>query len=245
MPSRFRTSALLALLALLLLVPASAAAVERTVSVSGNETLKVANDTAGLSFSVSKERRSRGAALRAVSSRLRAVIAAVQGIRGVGPGDVTTGRISVGRSFRGTRPLYRASEGISVVLHEPAEAGSLVSSAIRAGATGTNGPRFFVGDPEAAYRSALAAAFEEAKARASALAVQAGATLGPVLSITEGGEVEEPPFTTSAPAKGADCATFAPTTTVAVSKRCTGAPPPVKPGESTVTATVRVVFALL
>ena len=102
MTPRTRTTILTALLALALLVPASAqAAVERTVSVTAEATLKVPNDSASLGFSVSRERRSRGAALRAVAGGLRGVIAAVQAIPGVGPGDVTTGRISVRKSFRG------------------------------------------------------------------------------------------------------------------------------------------------
>src|SRR5215207_8169217 len=145
--------------ALALLVPAAAgAAIERTVSVTASATLKVPNDSASLGFAVSKERRTRGAALRAVSGKLRGVIAAVQGISGVGDGDVTTGRISVRKTFRGQKPVYRASEGIGVTLHQPDQAGELVSAAIAAGATGVSGPNYFVGDSEKAFAEALGAA---------------------------------------------------------------------------------------
>ena len=228
----------IALLALALLIPGSASAVERTVTVSGSATRTVPNDTASLGLGVSLERKSRAAALSATSARLRKVIAAAQAIPGVGEGDITTGRISVNRSFRGEQPLYRASQGISVVLHEPAEAGNLVSAAIGAGATGTRGPQFFVGDPEAAYNAALTAAFDQAKSRATALAAQAGASLGVAISIAEGGSVE-PQFTADAPAAKEVCASPSP---VATTKRC--ATPPVKPGTSKVTATVSVIFAL-
>jgi uncharacterized protein YggE len=227
----------LALLALVLLAPAPTSAAERTVTVSGSATRKVPNDTASIGFGVSLERKTRGAALRATSAQLRKVIAAVQAIPGVGEGDVTTGRISVGKVFRDERPLYRASEGISVVLHDPAQAGNAVSAAIAAGATGTNGPSYFLGDPEAAYNAALTAAFDQAKARATALAAQAGAVLGPALSIAEGGGVEPP--VSAAPVAKDVCATEAPVAT----KRC-AATPPVKPGTSRVTATVSVIFAL-
>jgi uncharacterized protein YggE len=233
----FRRIVPLALLALALLIPAAASAVERTVTVSGSAARKVPNDTASIGFGVSLERKTRGAALRAASAQLRRVIAAVQAIPGVGEGDVTTGRISVNKVFRDERPLYRASEGISVVLHDPAEAGNAVSAAIAAGATGTNGPDYFLGDPEAAYNAALTAAFDQARGRAAALAAQAGAALGPALSIAEGGSVE-PPISAAPVAKDV-CATEAPVTT----KRC-AATPPVKPGTSKVTATVSVVFAL-
>jgi len=238
-------------LALALLVPASApAAIERTVSVTANATLKVPNDSASVGLAVSRERRSRGAALRAVASGLRGVIAAVQTIPGVGAGDVTTGRISVRKAFRGERVGYRAGGGVGVILHQPDKAGELVSAAVGAGATGVRGPSFFVGDSELAFTSALAAAFDKAKARATALAVRAGGVLGPALTIDEGEGPELIPFEAkSAPAS--DCAVSAapstgtgPVTTKRTAAACGAPSPPTKPGTSTVTATVHVVFAL-
>lgn len=235
------SAALLALALLVAAAPASAA--ERTVSVTARATLEVPNDSAGLGFSVSAERRSRGAALRIVASGLRRVIATVQRTPGVGPGDVTTGRIDVRKSFRGKRPVYRASEGIRVILQEPDRAGELVGAAVGAGATGVSGPRFFVGDTEAAYARALAAAFDKAKARAATLATQAGAVLGPALSIVEGGEAEIVPEGSFKGTSGAACSE--PAATSRSRARCAGGPPPpTKPGTSTVTATVGVVFAL-
>lgn len=251
MKLRLSTSALLAAFAALaLLVPATAgAAIERTVSVTADATLQVPNDSASIGLSVSKERRTRGAALRAVSAKLRAVIAAVQGVPGVGDGDVSTGRISVRKSFRGAKPVYRASEGIGVTLHQPDKAGELISTAIAAGATGVSGPNYFVGDTEKAFAEALGAAFDKAKGRASALASRAGATLGPALTIDEGEGPQLTPQFDSA-AKAAPVETCSATTTAPVATKrtaasgCGAAPPPTKPGDSTVTATVHVVFAL-
>lgn len=236
----------LALLALVLALPATAGAA-RTVSVTADATLKVPNDSARLSFGVSKERRTRGAALRAASAKLRAVIAAVQTIPGVGAGDVRTGRISVHKTFRGRKVVYRASEGIGVTLHQPDKAGELVSAAIAAGATGVSGPSYFVGDTEAAEARALAAAFDKAKARAAVLAAQAGATLGPALEIDEGeGALVEPQFDESAKGVSApSCGTGSAPVKRASASVCTGAPAPTKPGTSTVSATVHVVFELL
>ncbi len=194
--------------------------------MKGTATQEVPNDTAGLRFSVSKERRTRAAALRIVSVRLREVIAAAQTVPGVGPGDVTTGRISLRKLTRGKRTVYRVSEGISVILHQPDQAGELIDAAIAAGATGTTGPNFFPGNPDLAYDNVLVAAFDQAKAKAAALAERAGAILGPAISIEEG--TEAVPALPTAEAKSP-----APQPS-----------PPVKPGASTVTATVRVVFAL-
>jgi uncharacterized protein YggE len=222
-----RLPILLAIAALALVLPASASAVERTVTVKGSATQKVPNDAAKLGFSVSKERKSREAALHVVAVRLRAVIAAVQATPGIGPGDVTTGQISVHKITRDKRTLFRASEGVGVVLHEPERSGELVNAAVAAGATGTRGPDFFASNPEAAYNNTLIAAFDQAKAKATTLATRAGATLGPALTIEEA--TEAVPVEGRASPKGA--ADTAPA-------------PPSKPGASTVTATVRVVFAL-
>jgi uncharacterized protein len=221
-----RSPIVLAALMLALLLPATATAAERTVSVHGTSTQKVPNDTASLGFSVSKERETRKAALQAVAVSLRAVIAAVQATPGIGSGDISTGEISVRKTTKGKQTLYRAAEGIGVILHEPNRAGELVDTAVAAGATGTRGPNFFPGNPELAFNNALLAAFAQAKSKATALATSAGAALGQVLSIEEGTEVSGAPLE-------------------AAGKGTTAAPsPPVKPGNSTVTATVRVVFAL-
>jgi uncharacterized protein len=222
-----RSLSLLAVMALALIVPASASAVERTVTVKGSATQKVPNDAAKLGFSVSKERKSREAALHAVAAKLKAVIAVVQATPGIGPGDVTTGRISIEKARIGNSKLFRVSQGVGVVLHEPDRAGEMVNAAVAAGATGTRGPTFFASDPEAAYNNTLLAAFDQAKGKAATLATRAGAVLGPAVTIEE--TTEAVPVEGRASPKGA--ADTAPA-------------PPTKPGASTVTATVRVVFAL-
>jgi uncharacterized protein YggE len=212
-----------------LLAPATASAAERTVSVEATVERAVPNDAARVHFTVSKERPGRAAALRVVAVRLRAVIAAAQSTPGVGPGDVTSGSISVRRVKRGERPVYRASESVTVITHEPNAAGDLVAAGVAAGATSTRGPNFFVGNREAAYNAALVEAFAQAKTKAEMLAAAAGATLGPAITIAENGNV----VSLSAPQakdtpSGAEAAPS----------------PPVKPGRSTVTATVAATFAL-
>jgi uncharacterized protein YggE len=245
MMARVRRLVLLLAIAAALLAPATASALDRTVSVQATVEREVPNDTAEIGLSVSKERHGRGAALRIVAIRLRAVIAAAQAIPGVAPGDVSTGDISVHRVERGKNPVYRAREGITVILHRPEAAGELVSAGIAAGATGTRGPNFFVGDREAAYDAALVEAVKRAKAKAEALATAAGAVLGPVITIAESGDVVTP---MSAPKSAETCAPSAPKGPVRrgpkTSAVCAEPAPPAQPGTSTVTATVNAVFAL-
>jgi uncharacterized protein YggE len=226
MSRRLLAAAVTAALALVLLAPAGALALDRTVAVRGEATVTVPNDSAGLGFSVTKTRGKRSAALRAVATKLRAVIAAVQESPGVGDGDITTGRITVREVTAGEHTAYRASEGIRVILHQPEAAGELVTTAIAAGATGSSGPTFFASSSAAAYNTALGAAFDQARERATVLAVRAGAGLGQVVSIAEDGEVTPvSPDSAGVVRKGEKS-------------------PPIKPGRSTVTATLHVVFAL-
>jgi uncharacterized protein YggE len=210
-----------------LIAPAAAGAVDRTVSVRATVERQVPNDAAEVHFAVSKERPGRAAALRIVALRMQAVIAAAQRIPGVGPGDVTTGSISVRRVKRGSQPVYRASEGVTVVTHLPEGAGDLVAAGVAAGATSTRGPTFFVSDREAAYDAALVEALTRAKTKAGMLAAAAGATLGPAITIVEEGAVTPVSGPQASEPVGKDVAA-----------------PPVKPGKSTVEATVNATFAL-
>ncbi|MFN8215567.1 MAG: SIMPL domain-containing protein [Solirubrobacterales bacterium] len=223
----------LALAALALPAAPAAVASARSVSVSATATVLVPRDSARVGFGVSKERRSRSAALRAASAKLAAVIAAAKGVPGVEPGAIRTGAISVRKVSRGTGTVYRASQGISVTLRQAERAGELVRAGIAAGATGVRGPYFFVADTGAAERRALTAAFEKARARAATLAAAAGAALGPVLEIDEGEAVFGGDFEKGTSASGEEAAGVkAPV-------------PPTKPGTQKVTATVHAVFELL
>src|ERR1700742_2984942 len=187
MKSARRASLVLSLSALLAacaLLPATAgAATGRTVAVTASATVKVPNDTATIGLGVKRENKTRGAALQATAAGLRKVIAAVKAFPGVGEGDVRTGRIDVRPVKKGKVTVYRASEGISVTLHEPSKSGELLSTGLAAGATGVSGPSFGVGNKEEAFAKALAAAFAKAKERAAALATEAEAKLGPALTI--------------------------------------------------------------
>jgi hypothetical protein len=221
-----------ALLACALLPAAASAATGRTVAVTAKATIKLPNDTATIGLGVKRERKTRSAALQETAKELRKVIATVQSFPGVGEGDIRTGRINVRPVQKGKVTVYRATEGISVTLHEPAKAGELISKGLAAGATGVSGPSFTVGNQEEAFGKALAAAFTKAKERATILAGQAGANLGEAITIEEGeGAQFIGPQFKSASVGGEEAGPVA-------------TPPPTKPGTSTVRATVHVIFEL-
>jgi uncharacterized protein len=247
--SRPRAAALLvaALALVAALLPSAASAAERTVAVTAKATIKVPNDLATVGIGVKRDRRTRGAALRATSAELRRVIVAVQKVKGVEPGDVVTGRVSVRPFRRGHVTVYRGREGAKVNLHVPSNAGNLVAKALAAGATGFSGPYFSVGNEEEAFGKVLAVAFDKAKQRAGILAHEAGMKLGKAIVIEEGeGRLYTPGgsfngsfFEEEAPEE--EAAPEAPVPAFVPPP----APPPTKPGRSTVHATVHVVFELL
>jgi uncharacterized protein YggE len=232
-----RIAAVATLLAACALLPAVAgAATGRTVAVTASATLKVPNDTARIGFGVKRERKTRAAALQATAAGLRKVIAATKAFPGVGEGDVRTGRINVRPVQKGKVTVYRATEGISVTLHEPSKSGELLAKGLAAGATGVSGPSFSVGDEEEAFGKVLAAAFVKARERATVLAGQAGAKLGPAITIEEGEGAEFiGPRTFEAGAQGGEEG----------SESKAEPTPPTTPGTSQVKATVHVVFELL
>lgn len=233
-PARISMPFAIALVMAAVAAPAQADVVP-TVTVSGVHVERIANDTATVGFGVRAERRSAEVALAVTSKRIRAVIAAVEKAGGVAPSDITTGRISVrkltlrGDDGRRLGTRFRASQGVNVTILVVKRTGRVVSAGVSAGATVLSGPRYFVSDPDSRYRDALLRAFDAAKRKARALATRSGRTLGPVLSITEGGRMAS--LTGSG---GAGQLAEGPVRASA----------PIKPGKSRVRGLVTVVFEL-
>ena len=101
-------------------------------------------------------------------------------------------------------------------------AGALVDQAVAAGADQVSGPFLTASGRQQLERQALAAAFDDAKAKAQALARSAGASLGQALQVSEGGAQPIPLTGRATPA--------------AATK--------IEPGTQEITAQVSVTFAL-
>jgi len=220
--------------AALALVPASAGAQQRTISVAGGASLSAANDTARVSFAVEAVRAGRSAALGTASRRLRAVLGTLRR-NGVAAADTRTGAISVVRervrTRRGRVVRYRARSGVRAVVRPASGVGEVVDSAVGAGASVSSGPDFFVADGKALQRRALVAAFADARAKAAALAGESGLALGRPLSLRESTFVaEEPQQQEEAGSRNQ------------ADGQPQAAPTPTRPGRTSVEATVYVVF---
>jgi uncharacterized protein YggE len=181
-------SAAACVLAVLFLVPAAnAQAPVRTISVTGEGSITAANDTARLGFGVEGRGATRPVALRRSSANLRNVLAALRGL-GVADRDLRTRGVSVARrrDRRGRKlPGYIARGGVTAVVRDVTQTGTVVDAAVAAGAASVDGPSFFIDDPQAVLRRALVAAFRDARSKAAALAAEAGLTLGQIISIRE------------------------------------------------------------
>lgn len=219
----------------LLLLPAGAGAQEpaqRTIAVAGEASLTARNDAARVGFAVRARARSRPEAVDRSSARLRRTLGALRAA-GIVDADLRTGAVSVSRRRnRRGRPVgpYEARQSVRAVVRDASRAGAVVGAAVRAGATPVEGPSFFLADPKALFRRALAAAFRDARANAARLAGEAGLRLGPAISIRDSR------FAPGEPVFGQDESA----SQIEAAPRSRRAPTRI--GRSRVTATVFVVF---
>jgi uncharacterized protein YggE len=102
---------------------------------------------------------------------------------------------------------YSATNSVTVRSEKIADAGRLLGVAISAGVNTSSGLQFEVSDPARGRDQGLRAAFDDARARANALAQAAGRTLGRALSISEGSQSAPPqPYPVRAMAMKAEAA---------------------------------------
>ena len=162
---------------------------QRTVSVLGTGTVTTVPDTAGFTFGVVTRAATAKEALAATSTAADKVVAALKAA-GVAAKDIQTQQVSLNPRTNqdGTAIIgYEAQTSVSATVRNLDGAGALVDKAVAAGADQVSGPSLTASGRQALERQALAAAFDDAKAKAQALAQSAGASLGQALEVSEGG----------------------------------------------------------
>lgn len=194
----------------------------KTITVSGNGTVTSVPDRADFGFTVETRAKTAAGALAQNADAATKVITALKDAGAVSA-DIQTSQISLSPQTTpdGTTIVgYIASNSISV-RSKIDRAGTLIDTAVAAGATGVSGPSLSLSDQGRLYRDALRSAVADAKLKAQALADEAGLTLGAVQSIAEGS------VATPLPMAGKLDATST----------------PVEPGTQEVQATVTVTYA--
>jgi uncharacterized protein YggE len=173
--------------------------------VVGTGSVTTTPDTAMWSFGVQTSADTASAALRANSEAMEDVVAALRDA-GISGDDLQTEQVSVwprtsddGVSIVG----YDASNTVRATIRDLDRAGGIVDAAVAAGANQVYGPSLTVSDAEAQYRAAVDAAFDDARARAEAIADKAGVTLGAPVAIVEGGGGAPIPYYAEAMAEAA------------------------------------------
>ena len=159
------------------------------ITVTGSGSAKAVPDAAEWSFGVQSDAGTAEEALQANSTAMKRVLAALReaGLRGE---DLRTEQVSV---YPRTSPDgstvdgYTATNSVHAVVHDLAEAGTIVDRAAAAGANQVHGPMLRLEDSREQYRAAVEAAYEDALARAEAIAAQAGLELGVPVAIVESG----------------------------------------------------------
>jgi uncharacterized protein YggE len=175
------------------------------ITVVGTGSVTTTPDTAMWSFGVQTSADTASAALGANSEAMEHVVAALRDA-GISGDDLQTEQVSVwprtsddGVSIVG----YDASNTVRATIRDLDRAGGIVDAAVAAGANQVYGPSLTVSDAEAQYRAAVDAAFDDARARAEAIADKAGVTLGAPVAIVEGGGGAPIPYYAEAMAEAA------------------------------------------
>lgn len=201
----------------------------RTITVSGDATVKAKPNLVNLTFTTNTTGSSAARALAANSKAMARVIAVIKQ-QGVAPRDIQTQQVSVNpvTNSNGTTTGYSASNSVSVNLHDASKTGILITRATGAGSVITSGPTFSQENTDLTYQQALGKALDQARGKAAAMAKNSGLHLGKPASIKEGAENIVPIF------RAFDQA--------AVGK-ASPAPVPVQPGRVEVSASVTVVYS--
>jgi uncharacterized protein len=192
------------------------------VTTSGHGDVTAVPDQAVVSAGVNTHAPTAAAALSQNAKVMQLVIAALKAAGGT---DLQTQEVSLDPQTddQGSVTGYVAQNTVNAKA-KVAAAGALIDAAVGAGANTVDGPALDVSDSDALYRAALKQAVADARTKAQALAQAGGFTVGPVYSVTEGGEAPEPVYRAAAAG--------------------VAAPTPIEPGTQDVTADITVSFLI-
>ncbi|MFC6012579.1 SIMPL domain-containing protein [Nocardia lasii] len=212
---------------------------QASTTTFGHGVVRAIPDLIRVTLSVESRAETVSAAYGRAGDRVGAVVAALRAA-GVRDADMATSGLSVRTETvytdngRNQVVGYLASTGLSLSLREGTDPAETVAAAVRAGGDDVRlgGLTRTVADPGPLLEQARDAAFDDAKAKAAQYAARAGVSLGPVVQITED---------TAPPARAYDISAEmdSPMFTARANSSV-----PVVPGETEVSADVRVTWTL-
>ena len=163
------------------------------ISVTGEATLSVAPDQAEIEAGVTSEAKTAREVSEANNAAMGKVLLALKAA-GIEQKDIQTSRLSLQPESAPNRPPgpnsivgYRASNHVTVRLHDVTKIAATIDMLVGAGATDIGGINFSVSNASKLLDDARAQAVADARRKAEIYAKAAGVTLGAPLSISEEG----------------------------------------------------------
>lgn len=200
----------------------------RTITVTGEGIVETNPDQATISLGVTSVADTAVAALAANSEAMTKMMAQLSAA-GVAAADLQTSNLSLNPNWGSYSSSssseidgYTASNLLNVRVRDLDALGEILDAAVTDGANTMNGITFGLSEPNPVMNEARTRAVADATSRAGVLAMAAGANLGPIVSITEGGTFPGP-----APMFRADASSV-----------------PIATGELAMTASVTVTFEI-
>ncbi len=165
----------------------------RSVTVSASATVTAKPDAANIQSGIQTEANT---AAKALEANTKAMSNLIDGLKSMGiePRDIQTSQFSVNPRYnhhRDGRPPditgYQVTNEVSVLIRDTKQIGDILDKMIGLGANQMRGLNFIVTQAETLTDEARAKAVENARRRAELFAKAAGAEVGKVLEIREGG----------------------------------------------------------
>ncbi|MDE2135141.1 MAG: SIMPL domain-containing protein [Alphaproteobacteria bacterium] len=238
MPFDLRSLTACALLCLIAVPAANAASdnqpAPRMMTMPGQGVAKAAPDQAQFSTGVVTQERTAALALAANSRAMNAVFATLKRL-GIPDKDIQTSNFSLSPQYQVCKPGtacpqriagYEVSNTVNVTVEDFGKTGAVLDALVASGSNRIDDISFSIRDTSALLKQAREAAVKDAILRAQTYAKAAGVTLGPILSIDEGGSNQPRPLYK------------------AMAMMAGAAPPPVAGGEESVTADVSMTWEI-
>jgi uncharacterized protein len=168
------------------------------ITVSGEASISVPPDLAQIEAGMTTEAKTAKAASEANNNGMSQLLLALKAA-GIDGKDIQTSRLSLQPQSAPNRSInaitgYRASNQVTVQLHDVSKVASTIDLLVGAGATDIGGINFMVSEASRLLDDARQKAVADARRKAEIYAKAAGVTLGAPLSITEGGGSPGPIF---------------------------------------------------
>jgi uncharacterized protein YggE len=177
----------------LLVTPALAQTAEpASISVTGEATVSVPPDLAQVEAGVTSDAKTAREASEANNAAMGKLLLALKAAN-IDQKDIQTSRLSLQPQYTPNRAGpsavagYRASNRVTVRLHDVTKVAGTIDTLVGAGATDIGGINFMVAQASKLLDDARAQAIDDARRKAEIYAKAAGVTLGAPLSIAEEG----------------------------------------------------------